>query len=154
MLLPLYDHLAWADAQALAAIRAMPESAERERAATLYAHLAAAENVWLARLEHRAPSYAIWPALSLETAADVAQASAVALRTIAAGDPASLRQTISYGNSSGVEYRNTVADILLHVALHGSYHRGQIALLARQGGGAPAVTEYIAYMREQNTIDH
>jgi uncharacterized damage-inducible protein DinB len=34
------------------------------------------------------------------------------------------------------------------VALHGSYHRGQIALLMRQGGGAPAATDYIAFVRD------
>jgi uncharacterized damage-inducible protein DinB len=33
------------------------------------------------------------------------------------------------------------------VALHGSYHRGQIALLVRAGGSTPAPTDYIAFIR-------
>jgi uncharacterized damage-inducible protein DinB len=40
-----------------------------------------------------------------------------------------------------------VKDILTHVGLHGVYHRGQIALLARQGGGTAVATDYIIYTR-------
>jgi uncharacterized damage-inducible protein DinB len=149
MLMPLYDHLAWADARAFEAIRAMPESDVRTQATRLYGHLAAVEHAWLARLERRTPTHALWPALNLDAARDLAASSAGVLRAIAARDPARLRETVTYRNSSGTEYHNTIVEILTHVALHGSYHRGQIALLARQGGGMPAVTEYIAYMRER-----
>ena len=31
--------------------------------------------------------------------------------------------------------------------LHGAYHRGQIALLLREGGAEPAPTDYIAFVR-------
>jgi uncharacterized damage-inducible protein DinB len=40
-----------------------------------------------------------------------------------------------------------VGDMLLHVALHGAYHRGQIALLVRAGGSTPSPTDYIAFIR-------
>jgi uncharacterized damage-inducible protein DinB len=33
------------------------------------------------------------------------------------------------------------------VGLHGVYHRGQVALLVRQGGGTASPTDYIIFTR-------
>jgi uncharacterized damage-inducible protein DinB len=148
MLASLYDHLAWADARALASLRTMPaETAAAEQARAIYAHLAAAEHVWLARLEGRAPSHPVWPALGVDEAAALAAESAAGLRVHAALDASELTREVSYRNSTGQAFTNTAGDILSQVALHGSYHRGQLALLARQGGGEPAATDYIAFAR-------
>ena len=61
--------------------------------------------------------------------------------------PDALAREVEYQTSTGQVFRSTAADILTHVALHGSYHRGQIALLTRQGGGAPVPTDYVLYAR-------
>jgi uncharacterized damage-inducible protein DinB len=37
--------------------------------------------------------------------------------------------------------------MLTHVAMHGSYHRGQIAAALRAGGDIPSPTDYIAFVR-------
>jgi uncharacterized damage-inducible protein DinB len=146
--LSLLDHVLWADARAHASILGLdPASPERAHATRLYAHLAAAEHVWLARLEGRAPAHAVWPDLSLEAATTLATESLAGLRAVAAGDADGLAREVEYRNSASQAFRNTVADLLLQVALHGSYHRGQIALLTRQGGGTPAATDYIAFVR-------
>lgn len=149
MLRTLFEHLAWADANVRDALRAMPaESPERQRALSIYAHLAASEHVWLARLEGRAAAYSVWPDLDLDAAEALAVESAAALQAyVARLSPADLGSQVTYRNSAGQEFRNGVQDVLAHVALHGSYHRGQLALLARQGGGVPASTDYIAYVR-------
>ena len=62
-------------------------------------------------------------------------------------DAAELNRPVHYVNSAGQEFVNTVRDILFHVAMHGSYHRGQIALLVREAGGQPAATDFIAFAR-------
>ena len=148
MLVTLLDHVAWADAQAVAALRALPEgSPERAQATRLYAHLAAAAHVWHARLEGRVPEHPVWPELTLEVATELATTSIAGLRAIAGGDDGSLARVVEYRTTAGQSFTNTVADILAHVALHGSYHRGQIAMLTRQGGGTPAATDYIMWVR-------
>jgi uncharacterized damage-inducible protein DinB len=148
MLLPLIDHALWADAQARASIATLDASTpEHARATRLYAHLAAAEHVWLARLEDRAPAHAVWAELSLDAAGALAAESLAGLRAIAADGATDLQRVIEYRTSAGQTMRNTVADVLAHVALHGSHHRGQIALLTRQGGGTPAATDYIVFVR-------
>jgi uncharacterized damage-inducible protein DinB len=35
----------------------------------------------------------------------------------------------------------------VHVAMHGSYHRGQITMLVRDAGAEPQPTDYIAFVR-------
>jgi uncharacterized damage-inducible protein DinB len=147
-LLTLMDHVMWADAQALAAIASIEGArAERAQATRLYAHVAGAEHIWLSRLEGRRPAHPVWPELSLEEAAELARESLAGLRAIADAPPEALARDVEYQTTTGQLFRNTAADILSHVVLHGSYHRGQIALLTRQGGGAPVATDYIVYAR-------
>ncbi|MFL5607348.1 MAG: DinB family protein [Gemmatimonadaceae bacterium] len=149
MLGRLFDHLAWADANARDALRAMPaSSAEAARATELFAHVAAAEHVWLARLKERQPQHPVWPNLDLAAAAALARDTAAELRRyVASLGPGDLAREVDYTNSAGRRFRDRVDDILVHVAMHGAYHRGQIALLTRQGGGEPASTDYIAFVR-------
>jgi uncharacterized damage-inducible protein DinB len=146
--LNLIDHAAWADAQVAAAIASIDVArAERAEATRLYAHVAGAEHIWLSRLQGRRPVHPVWPELSLEDAAALAAASLAGLRAIADAPPETLAREVEYQTSTGQVFRSTAADILSQVVLHGSYHRGQIALLARQGGGAPVATDYIVYAR-------
>ena len=147
-LLNLMDHVVWADAQALAAIGSIGAArAERVQATRLYAHVAGAEHIWLSRLEGHRPMHPVWPELSLEAAAALARESLAGLRAFADAPPEALARDVEYQTTSGQIFRNTAADILSQVALHGSYHRGQIALLTRQGGGTPVATDYIVYAR-------
>jgi uncharacterized damage-inducible protein DinB len=149
MLPRLFDHLAWADANARDALRAMPaSSAEAARATELFAHVAAAEHVWLSRLMGQPPEHPVWPDLDLATSAALATRTAAELRQyVASLGPEDLASEVDYTNSAGRRFRDRVEDILMHVAMHGAYHRGQIALLTRQGGAEPASTDYIAFVR-------
>src|SRR5690242_10894631 len=151
MLPILIDHMAWADERARASIAEMPESAARDRAVSLYAHIVAIEHAWLARFEQRTPEHTQWPPWSLERASALATSSAAGLHSLAtAAGSEGLSATITYRNRAGVEARNSLWEILMHIVMHGTYHRGQIALLARDGGGVPASTDFSTYLREQN----
>jgi uncharacterized damage-inducible protein DinB len=41
-----------------------------------------------------------------------------------------------------------VRDILMHVLMHGVYHRGQIAAAVRDRAGEPAYTDFIEAVRK------
>ena len=56
-----------------------------------------------------------------------------------------LRRVASYTNTQGQPHEGVVADVLTHVVNHASYHRGQIAVLVREAGGRPAVTDFIFF---------
>ena len=153
ILTSLFDHVAWADVKARDAILTLPDdSPTRAQATRLYAHIAAADHVWLARLQSRTPVHAIWPELSLDAAASLATESVAGLRAIAMREEDDLEEMVEYQNSTGHPFRSRIVDMLTHVAMHGSYHRGQIALLVRQGDGTPSLTDYIAYARVAQVI--
>jgi uncharacterized damage-inducible protein DinB len=141
----LLDHMAWADERVLKSLR---QPAVPRRALDLYAHVLGAEHVWLARLEGRESAVAVWPTMTLHECARLARENRDAFRAYAdrltTGD---LRRTVHYRNSAGQEFDGAIEDILVHVALHGSYHRGQVALLVRDAGAEPQPTDYIAFVR-------
>jgi len=60
----------------------------------------------------------------------------------------SLTERVSYTNSKGEAWTNTVEEILTHVTIHSAYHRGQIASSLRSAGMEPAYTDYIHGVRQ------
>jgi uncharacterized damage-inducible protein DinB len=90
----------------------------------------------------------VWPVLSLDECALLGRENVDGFNSIVSGLGAELLQKpITYRNSAGDQYTSTLEDILTHVALHGAYHRGQIAASLRGGGDAPSPTDYIAFAR-------
>ena len=143
----LIDHLEWADAKAAAALRAA--SAPVSRVREIYSHILGSEHTWISRIEGRTPTVAIWPTLTDEELVRVGSENVAALRRILDGmTDVDLARVVAYRTSAGHPYENTVEDILLHVALHGAYHRGQLATLLRQGGAEPTATDYIVFIRD------
>jgi uncharacterized damage-inducible protein DinB len=142
----LYAHLRWADERALRALRAAP--APEPHATELYAHMVAAEHVWLARVRGEPARVSVWPAPDLDAMARLAAETHAALDAlVSAADDAALAREVAYVNSAGEAFRSRLDDILLHVALHGAYHRGQIAASLRRSGAEPIATDYIAFAR-------
>ncbi len=142
----LSDHAAWADrllADALVASNGEPGTAVRE-----FAHVLGTSETWLARIEGRPPTLAVWPELAadqlMETVSAVHRGYQAFLSSVTEG---ALGGPIRYVNSAGQRFENRLDDLLLHAALHGQYHRGKINLLLRQSGRQPIPTDYIAFIR-------
>ena len=142
----LFEHIAWADDQVLRALRDAPGS--ESRALSYFAHILGAESVWLARVRGEPPRLAVWPTLSLDECAEMVAEHRVAFVSVVAdADARTLQRDVSYVNSAGRAFTSTLEDILIHVALHGTYHRGQVSIFMRDSGGVPAPTDYIAMAR-------
>ena len=139
-------HNAWANREQL-------KSAQRashlpEKARSIIAHLVASEWLWLRRLGRPAPEMSVWPELSLsDCELQFRELSRAWQACLTAYSPGSLTDEISYTNSKGEAWTNTVADVLTHVVLHASHHRGQIAVLLRGAGDTPAYVDYIECVR-------
>ncbi len=146
MIARLLAHLAWADERTHEALRAAGPA--HVDALALYAHLLGAEHIWLARLRREPARQPVWPALTLEACAALARENHAGYAELLAGlGPAELEAEVPYTNSAGASFRSRVADIIVHVALHGCYHRGQVAQLLRRVGAVPQPTDYIAFVR-------
>jgi uncharacterized damage-inducible protein DinB len=141
----LWEHCVWADDTMIAAILGgdPPTTVIRE-----YAHIIGAEEVWLSRLEGRTASLAVWPELTREELATAARD----IRTgythyLAALGEEDLTKSVSYTNTAGRSFVTPIRDILLHVTLHGHYHRGKVNLLLRQSNLSPSPVDFIAFAR-------
>lgn len=140
-----YD--AWANREVLSAIRANVD--RNERALELMSHIVAAERLWLERLEQRSQSLPVWPKADLgwceAQTAELRRLWTEYLSRIHDGD---LTRKLSYKNTKGETWSNTVEDILSHLILHSAYHRGQIASHMRSSGQTPAYTDFIHGVRQ------
>ncbi len=114
----------------------------------LYAHVLGAEHVWLTRIHGEPATVAVWPSLTLDECEDLAAANRESFRKLVQTlTPVSLAKEIAYRNSAGASFVSTLEDILSHVALHGSYHRGQVAASLRSVGEVPTPTDFIVFAR-------
>lgn len=141
----LWQHAATADTALLVALRDEDGTADARRE---LAHVVGAEEVWLSRLQGRDARSAVWPDAAVAAIAQNVRAThsefEAYLASLGEGD---LDAAVTYTNSAGRTFTDSVGDILLHVALHGQYHRGRINLLLRQAGRAPVPADYIAFVR-------
>ena len=142
----MFQHAEWANDLVIAALER--DSAVSGDIAELFAHVLGAEEVWLSRLEGRPSTLAVWPTLGVAQLSGAARATATGYRAyVDRLTPADLTREVVYSNSAGQAFQTPIVDILTHVALHGSYHRGQVALRVRREGGTPAPTDFIAFVR-------
>lgn len=142
----LYDHLYWADQKAFESLRAARNPPAK--AMELLAHVLGSEHVWLSRIRGVPATLAVWPSLTLDECEEILTANRASFeKLVKTLTPALLAKEISYRNSAGVSFVSTIEDILTHVALHGSYHRGQVAASLRAAGETPIATDFIVFAR-------
>lgn len=141
----LLAHLEWANRRTLEAAR---ESGDGE-ALRLLSHLLASERIWLRRIETGDSSgVEIWPDLSPEECSSLFDENLDAYRSyLDSCSEQDLSREVTYRNSSGREFDTPLGEILLHVFLHGTYHRGQIARELRDAGDEPVNTDFIQFVR-------
>jgi len=137
----------WANARILTEVS--PSSRRHQKALHLLAHLLVSEKIWLLRLK-REDTSAInkSPELSFaecENLANENQRSYTGL--LGSLNEDKLNSLVTYRNFKGTEFHTPVGEILMHVALHGTYHRGQIAIAMRAEGGIPVDTDFITFVR-------
>jgi uncharacterized damage-inducible protein DinB len=142
---------AWANRTTLAGVRQAPSLPAR--AGEIMAHITGAEWLWLRRLGEPGPELAVWPILTLAEVDHELHALTAAWQLACTElKPERLERMVAYTNTKGEHWKNRVADILTHVVLHSSYHRGQVIHLLAQSGEAPPYVDYIEAVR-QGQID-
>jgi uncharacterized damage-inducible protein DinB len=143
----LFAYDAWANREilkALQAARPMPAKSLR-----WLSHVAAAEKLWLSRLDGGDPAVVVWPEITIEECQrEVENMAAAWPRYLSGKDEAALSHSITYKNSKGEPWSSRIDDVMMHVTMHSTYHRGQIAADMRAAGFTPAYTDYIHAIRQ------
>lgn len=142
----MWEFEGWANRRALESIRQLSDKAECLR---LFGHILAAQRAWLTRLEGGDSSgVELFPTPTVEQCeAELAELEAKGQAYLASAGEEDLDRQIVYTNQTGKSFSNPPRDILTHLGMHSQYHRGQIAILVRQAGAAPAVTDFIVFCR-------
>jgi uncharacterized damage-inducible protein DinB len=141
-----YDN--WANSEAFASLDRL--SPAPPKAVSYFAHILATERLWCARLQGvSTDGFEVWPRWNIEQCErEMPELTGLWDRFLSPLTEDTLREAISYRNTKGETWRNSVGDVLAHVIIHSAYHRGQIAAEVRRFGGEPAHTDYIHAVRQ------
>ena len=112
-------------------------------------HIIICKQLWLARMGAALPMPAdIFPLWSLDTArarnTETAQAMQHALAEM---DDEACRRAFEYSAMDGERFVSHRCDVFMQLLMHGSYHRGQIAMELNPLLASPLVLDYIYQAR-------
>jgi uncharacterized damage-inducible protein DinB len=153
----LLDHMAWADASTWKAVSAVPGAEADRRLCDLLYHLHTVQWVYLQVWRGETPSVPEISSLpNLPAIAAWARPYYRELSAFTAGiGAAELSQELKIPWASEVARRYgsaapaTLGQTVLQVVLHTTYHRAQVASRLRELGGEPPVTDFIAWVWQQ-----
>ena len=137
----------WSDTRILNLLE--KQNIREGKAAELISHIVIAEDIVYKRITKEFYDNQFWNILSLEECKRIVEeTNQKFMKYIHALPENDFQKKISYKNSKGIDYTTSVEDLLTHVALHGTYHRGQIMLLMRDSGQDVVGTDYAKFIRE------
>jgi len=142
----LFEYNYWANNKLIAGLK--EQNISEETVLRLFSHIILSEQIWMLRLEGE--NYAnknFWKVLTLQECETIMNENRKKYKDFL--DKNDIPDTITYKNSKGIEYTNSVFDVLEHVSFHSAYHRGQIAKEVRRLNKEPVLTDYITFIREK-----
>jgi uncharacterized damage-inducible protein DinB len=143
----LFEYDDWANRQTISALETSPS----DRSRRILAHLLITKQEYFERLSGKdSTGFDFWLDMSLEGSTWLAHSTHVNYsRLLEGGDESVLERIASYKTSEGEPYSNTYRELLTHVLIHSSIHRGNIMLRMREEGLEPPKIDYIIYLRSK-----
>jgi uncharacterized damage-inducible protein DinB len=136
----LIDHCLWANEKW---IRFIAEDCPTdEYLLTRLSHILLGEEAWFDRIRDKEPNRNIWAAIPLSSISEKLSQNRDLYKKLLEEN---LERVIRYKRFTGEEYESPVSDILLHLTLHGTQHRGQMATYVSSKGMKPINTDFIQY---------
>lgn len=139
-----YNH--WANSQILEEL--MTRGQPPKRAVIWFAHILAAEHLWLDRMTDAPLNHVVWPDWEVyecdEHFHELENRWREFIENLSEAD---LDREVKYVNTQGDAFSNTVREILTHLVLHAPHHRGQINAEFRAEGFTPPWVDYIQAVR-------
>lgn len=118
------------------------------RAVTWFAHILAAEHLWLDRMTNDPRNHVVWPDWKVyECDEQMKELEKRWEKFFESLSDEGLDRVVEYANTEGKTYTNTVREILTHIVLHAPHHRGQINAELRADGITPPWVDYIQAVR-------
>lgn len=142
----LFRYNDWANRRMIVAVK----ESRSERCRQILAHLLTTEDEYYARLFGKdSTDFDFWPKLSIGQCGELARATAEKFeKVLRRFDEEGLDVMTRYRTSEGQPKENDFREMLTHVIIHSSVHRGNIMLKLRDEGFEPPKIDYIIYLRE------
>ena len=140
-----YQYNAWANRRLVTCLER--QQVTDEKILSVFGHLMAANFIWLNRINGLPKSkYELWGKYELDELRNmVEEADQLWMNFI--NEHENFDRLMKYHNYVGDYFENNVQQIMIHLVNHGTYHRGQVAMLLRQKGFEPVNTDFITYDR-------
>ena len=155
----MFEYVRWGDGLLVAASRTVPDKgyyAEQNISIgsihKLLVHCMAAQWLWLCRWRGESPT-------RIESHEDYPDRDALQQRWplvhaamldfLGLQSQKALARELHYRNTKGEPHVAPLADLMLHVSDHASYHRGQINTMIKHAGGKPATVSYQVYSMQK-----
>ncbi len=153
----LFAYNAWANNRIFEALAQLSEEQYTRDLRSSYgtihatlAHLVGVEKMWLSRWQGK-PDTSLLSAGEVTSLTDLKslweKVAAETARFVSRQTERTLDADIDYTNARGERFSHPLMQSLQHVVNHSTYHRGQLAGMARQVGGQPVNTDLITFYR-------
>lgn len=142
----LFDYDDWANRRTIAAL----ETSGSDRSRRILAHILITKQEYFERLGGKdSTGFDFWPDLKIDECKELAETTAANYaRLLNGSNESGLEQSAKYKTSEGVASENTFRELLTHVLIHSSVHRGNIVLKMREESLEPPKIDYILYLRD------
>lgn len=139
----IFEHEYWANLKVLESMICASEIPQR--AVEIFSHTIAAQRIWLDRINGNTTELKVWEVFDTKIMLELLEINYNDINKVI--DNQDFEQLIAYQTTNGRYCTNTIKHILSHLALHASYHRGQIIILLKEEIDTLPATDYILYVR-------
>lgn len=139
----VFEHEHWANLKVLESMIGATEISQR--IIEIFSHTIAAQRIWLDRINGNKTELKVWEVFDTNIMLELLEINySDTLKVINNQD---FERLIAYQTSNGRHFTSTINQVLSHLALHASYHRGQVVLLLKGKVDTLPTTDYILYVR-------
>jgi uncharacterized damage-inducible protein DinB len=154
----LHSYTRWADVRMFDAVSKLsPEQWTKDLGSSLKSardtavHIVSAQWIWLSRWKGESPK-GMWNAADYPTPASIREKSEALAKELAGfaaeQTEESVAKPLNYKNLKGEPMSFPLGQLMIHMANHSTYHRGQVTTLLRQLGAQPISTDFVLYCGE------
>jgi uncharacterized damage-inducible protein DinB len=138
----LFEHEYWANLSVLEVY--FKSQNPPERAVILMSHVIATQRVWLDRIKGNEMVVESFEVFEDEALLELLEINHIELLRLI--NEVDFEQLFTYQNTEDKHFTKNTENTLTHLALHASYHRGQLVTLLKSDENPAAETDFIHYV--------
>ena len=135
----LIDHCMWANEAWIGFVE--DNFGSDDYLLTRMSHILLGQQAWFQRIAGEEPDRQVWKTMRVPELRALHEKHSGIYESVLC----ETNRVVAYRRFTGEEYQSPVADILLHLTLHGTHHRGQMSTYASGKGVKPIITDFIQF---------